>query len=188
MHRLSRALLLSATVALLLPFSAAAHPGHRGLAFGHRDRGLAGTFPHAERLCQRAAAGSLPHSLSGDTAQITAACSTLSSAFASSQTALSGAVTQAQAAVAAARSALQATVAQARQNRDHVAAQAARQTFVAAVRAAAGQLRAAVTQYVAANQTARRAFWTTVHALRGAHGIPGDTTTPAPSVPVITAG
>lgn len=176
MHRLFRPLLLAATISLLIPALAAAHPGNRSLAR---------TFPHAERLCHRVQAGRLPAPLAADASQLTDACNTLSSAYDTDQTALITAVQQARAGVATARTELRTTVAQARQNHDHAAAQAARQTFRQAVHATIAQLRTAVKQYVTATQAARRAFWTTVHSLRGGAQIPADTTVPAPSVPAV---
>jgi hypothetical protein len=160
-----RSLLLTMLVLAVLPASASARPA---------DRGLRQTFPVASRLCARADAGRLPKRLAASADQVKAACATLHAASTSAQSDLNTTFTplaqQAGQAIATARSTCQAALA----SRDRAACKAARDQARQTLAGLRAQLRPALQAYRAAVSAARKAFWTTIHGLRGGAGVAGD--------------
>jgi hypothetical protein len=156
-------------VALVVPSIAAAHPGQRGLGQ---------TFPIASRLCVHTTNGHAPKALVASVPAVLAACTTLHTSFSDAQNAYTTTVgplkTQAVAALKAARQ----TCLQARQTQTKgvclPAVQAARTTILG-LRA---QVKTAAQTYHASIETARRAFWTTIHALKGGATVQTDPSTP----------
>jgi hypothetical protein len=177
MRLISRGVLLGSGASLLLAGGAAALPVAPTLTH---------TFPFASRLCERAQAGQLPVRLQADTADVTTACTTLSSAFTITETALTTSVQQAQTNVSNARMQLIPALKLARQDHDRQAAVTALQTFEGTVHAAVTERHTAVRLYVTSNQAARIAFWGTIRALPGGRHVPEDPTTPTPTVPPLS--
>jgi hypothetical protein len=176
-------MLLTVLVLAVLPATAFARPA---------DRGFRQTFPVASRLCARADAGRLPKRLAASADQVKAACTTLQAAYTSAHSDLSTASTplvqQAGQALSDARSACQAALA----SHDRAACRAARDQARQTLKDLRTQLRTAVQAYRAAASAARKAFWTTIHGLRGGAGVPGDSgsvpTSGAPALPGDTQG
>jgi hypothetical protein len=134
------------------------------------------TYPVASSLCARVAAGHAPKRLAADVLQITAACNTLGNSY-------SQAVTTYQTAIAPIAGQVKSTLAgvrAARQTGDWTAYQAAVKQAVTTLKGLRAQVRAAAQAYVASIRAARQTFWATIHALRGAGSLPGDTGTPTP--------
>lgn len=169
MSRFRLTLALCGCAALALPALAGARP---------LTRGFNATFPVASTLCARVANGHLPPRLAGSVAQVSAACATLRTSFASAQNAYATTVAplrqQALAAVAARRAAC-------RHAGGSVACATARaqtRTVLAGLRA---QVRTAALTYHAAVDTARKTFWATIHALpHGASVLADQTVGPLP--------
>src|SRR5436190_12735108 len=147
----TRLTMLFLTAALAAPGVAAAKPGDRD--FGH-------TFPVASRLCQRVADGDAPKRLAGSTDQVTAACSTLQSAYdaavaaAPSRDGLEQAISDAKASVQSAC-----------QGDDRSGCRSARQAAPDGVQSARQNYRDGARGFHTAIHEARQAFWTTVKSL-----------------------
>jgi len=158
-----------ATVLLLaLTGTASAAPGTRSFQV---------TYPIASKLCSET---TLPHSLQGEQAQVTAACGTLQSSYNAAVTAGQTAESSFAAAVQAARSAAQAACVPAPATRaGHVTCRQARVKTRSEVLSQRTGLRLALRQFHLSIEQARVTFWTTIHGLRGGASIPSDQ--PAPS-------
>jgi hypothetical protein len=144
------------------------------------------TYPVASSLCARVAAGHAPKRLAADTAQINAACTTLANSYNQAvttyRTAIAPIAGQVQSTLATVRAARQT----ARQTGDWSAYHAAVQQARVTMKGLRAQVRTAQEAYVASIRAARQTFWSTIHALRGAGSLPGDTGTPAPpAAPVV---
>jgi uncharacterized protein (DUF2252 family) len=163
--------------------SAAAHP---------QPRGFGATYPLASSLCSRVAAGQTPNRLAADSTQISAACSTLSDSYQQAlgtyQTAVAPIASQARATLTAVVAAAQT----AEQTQSWTAYRAALAQALSSLAGLRSEERSAQQAYVTAIRAARRAFWTTVHALPGASSLPGDAGTPtiptSPTVPTTASG
>jgi hypothetical protein len=178
MHTLiSRSTIVATVGALALSAPAAARPG---------SHSFQRTYPIASHLCAQVAAGHAPKRLRGDEAQVNQACAALQGSYSQAVTAAlaaqaafrSGAVTihtQANQACRAARAAHNPAACRAARAQAQVQLQALRQTR-----------RGAFAQYHASIEAARRAFWATIHSLRGGAGIAPDQ--PQPNSPVPTGG
>ena len=166
--------LLAACALLAVPSLAAAHPVKRD--FSH-------TFPHASRLCDRAAAGDLPKRLTASAAKVKAACDTLHTSFDGAQTTFTTAVTPLRQQATDAITALRATCKQARADHNPGACKAARESTRATIKGLRTQVRDAAKTYHEAIQTARKTFWSTIKGLRGGGSIDPDRTSgPDPQV------
>jgi hypothetical protein len=138
------------------------------------------TYPVASSLCARVAAGHAPKRLSADVPQITAACTALGNSY-------TQAVSTYEAAVAPIRGQVQTTLASVRaarltatQTGDWASYRATVKQARVTFKGLRAQERAAGEAYVASIRAARHTFWSTIHALRGAGSLPGDTGTPTP--------
>jgi hypothetical protein len=159
---------------------ASAHPAPHG-------RGS--TDPVASALCSRVAAGNPPSRLAADTAQITAACTTLTGSSTQTLTTYQTAGS----AIAGQVKATLATVRAARQTAEQTRNWTAYATVVAQARVTLtglrSQLRSAQRSYTTAIRAARQTFWTTIRALAGARSLPSDSGTPtAPTAPGVPSG
>ena len=169
---------LAATLALaLVPAAASAHPGNRTLQQ---------TYPAASRLCARVDAGTLPKRLAASADQLTSACTALQAAFTAAQSDFTTATTpltqQGSDAVAQAKTACQTALAA----HDRATCRQAIQTARTTLRGLRDQLRTALKAYRTAVEGARKAFWVSVHALRGTAGLAGDKpATQAPAAPAL---
>jgi hypothetical protein len=175
-HRLRLPIAACACFALALPAGASARPG---------SRSFAATFPVASGLCAKVANGHTPPRLAASTAQVAAACATLKSSFTTAQnnytTTVAPILQQANAAIVA----LRATCKAARAAHDPAACKAARASTRAQLTLLRAQVHAAAVAYHAAVDAARKTFWTTVRALRGASTLtPDKTVGPAPVTPL----
>jgi hypothetical protein len=154
-----------------------------------RPRVYGQTYPVASALCSRVAAGTAPKRLSDDSAQITAACTTLTNSYdqtvTSYQTAITPIVGQVKSTIA--------TVRAARQTARQTHSWTAYETVVTQARTTLKGLRLDVSSaqrtYITAIRAARHTFWMTIHALPGAGSLPTDTgSPPAPIAPVVPSG
>jgi hypothetical protein len=144
------------------------------------------TYPAASSLCARVAVGHAPKRLAADVAQISAACTTLNSSYTQALTTYQTAVAPIAGQVKATLANVRAARRTARQTHDWTAYKATVKQAVTTLKGLRAQVRAARQAYVAAIRAARQTFWSTIHALRGAASLPGDTGTPAaPAAPVV---
>ncbi len=173
MSRIRFILALSLCALLVLPAVAGAHPGQRG--FGH-------TYPHASRLCAKVANGHAPKRLQGSTDKVATACAQLKTDFTNAQNAFTTGVAPLKQQATDAIKALRATCRQARADNNPAACQAARQSTRTTLQGLRTQVRTLAAAYHTAVDTARKTFWATIRALRGASNIsPDKTTGPAPT-------
>ncbi len=168
MHHLRAFVAVFAVALLGAPAVASAHHGRPG------QRGEHSTYPHASHLCDRVAAGRVPSKLAGDTAQITAACSQLSTSFTNAQNAYNTAVAPLRQQALDALTQLRQTCQLARQNHDRAACRQARQQTLTTLQTLRAQVRTAAQAYYTAVRAARQAFWTTIGSLRGGASVPED--------------
>lgn len=175
MHGLIRRGAMAGVVgALAVSGVASARPG---------DRSFTQTYPVASSLCANVAAGHVPKGLAGSVPKVNQACAALGSAY-------SAALAPALSAEQAFRAGNQAARLQARQtclqahavHQPKVCRQARRQAHLT-VRADRLVRRAAVLRYRIAIESARRTFWSTIHALRGGADIKADAPKHDASVP-----
>lgn len=153
-------LALSALGLVLLPAGASARSFER-------------TFPRAAALCAAVDAGKPPASLAGATAQVKTACTALKSGHASAEAAFAASTAGLQAQMDAIVANARAACADARAAHDRAACAAATRDARTALRPILERWRTAARAQQRALNTARRAFWATVTALRG-------TTSPPP--------
>lgn len=178
--RRHRLLVIPALGLALVPASASARPVARTQQQ---------TFPVASRLCARADAGTLPKRLAASSDQVKAACADLTSAFTAAQTdfttATSPLAQQGSDAITTAKQTCQTAIA----NHDHASCRQAIAAARATLKGLRDQLRTATKTYRTAIQSARKTFWTTIHALHGGAGLQADgtTSTVAPAGPAIPA-
>lgn len=169
--KIRAALTLAAVVLGVAAPAASAH---------HRPHSYGRTYPHASSLCAQVAAGHTPKRLAADTAQITAACTTLNTSYTQAlttyQTAVAPIVGQVKTTLANVRAARR----DARQTHDWTAYKTTVQQAIATLKGLRAQVRTAQQAYVASIRSARQTFWTTVRALRGASSLPADTGNPTP--------
>jgi uncharacterized protein (DUF3084 family) len=171
MSRISRLAVAAVfCVALMIPAISAAHPGQRG--FGQ-------TFPIASRLCQRVDNGHAPGRLNDSVPQVVAACGTLKTSFTAAQNAYFTTVGPIKTAATTAIQTLRQTCRQARQNHTHAVCRDARKATRATLKGLRQQVAAAATTYHTSVEAARKAFWTTIHGLKGGSAIAADPTTAA---------
>ncbi len=175
MSRLARLSVVAVfCVALLIPAISAAKPGHRGF-----DR----TYPIASRLCLHTTNGHPPKVLASSVTEVIAACTTLHTSFTDAQNAYATTVGPIKTQAVAALTTLRQTCRAARQNHTPGVCRAARQTARTTIQGLRAQVKTAAQTYHTSVQAARKAFWTTIHALKGAASLPADSTTPpAPAV------
>ena len=160
LHRLRPALALTALGLLLLPAGASARSFER-------------TFPRAAALCAAVDAGRPPASLAGATTKVKAACTSLKSAHASAETAFANATAGLEAQMNAITANARAACADARSTGDRGPAPPRSATRAPRCVRSCERWRTAARAQQRSLNTARRAFWTTVAALRG-------TTSPPP--------
>jgi hypothetical protein len=174
MSRITRILVVAVfCVALAVPAVSAAKPGHRG--FNH-------TFPIASRLCNHATNGHLPKGLQSSSAQVLAACATLHTAFTDAQNAYSTTVGPLQQTAIAALKTLRQTCRDAHKAHTPDVCKTARQATRTTIQGLRAQVFTAGKTYHASVEAARKAFWTTIHGLRGGATQPTDPSAgPAPS-------
>jgi hypothetical protein len=144
------------------------------------------TYPVASALCVRVESGHAPKRLAADTTQITAACNTLGNSYNQAvttyETAIAPIAGQVKSTLASVRAARQT----ARQTGDWTAYQAAVTQAKTTLKGLRAQVRTDRQAYVTSIRAARQTFWSTIHALRGAGSLPGDTGTPTPpAAPVV---
>lgn len=170
--------LLALSALLAVPSLAAAHPVKRD--FSH-------TFPHASRLCDRAASGDLPKRLASSADKVKAACDALHASFDGAQTTFTAAVTPLRQQAADAMTALRATCKQARADRQPEVCRTARQSTRTTVKGLRSQVRDAAKTYHETIRTARKTFWSTIKGLRGGGALKPDSTSgPDPQVTLPT--
>jgi hypothetical protein len=170
MSRLSRLLIAAVfCVALAVPALAAAKPAHR--SFGQ-------TFPHASRLCVRTTNGHAPKALAGSVPAVLSACATLHTSFTDAQNAYTTTVGPLQAQAVAAVGALHKTCVAARQNHTPGVCKTARAATKTTIQGLRAQVNAAGVTYHASVNAARKAFWATIHGLKGGSTIAADPTVP----------
>jgi len=161
---------LGALALLVLPALASARPGQR--SFNQ-------TFPIASRLCMNVAKGGGPAKLRADAAQVKALCSTLLSSFTTTQANYFSTVTPLRQQIIA----VNAQTRQACATRPSPLCRSTRQMDRAKIAGIRAQIRAAGNTYRTSIQTARRTFWSAIHALRGGVSITADAGIPvAPTV------
>jgi uncharacterized protein YqfA (UPF0365 family) len=118
--------------------------------------------------------GQLPKGLQAASVQLGQACTTLQNSFNQAQAAVVATDNQLTSQLQSDRAQAQSTCQQARKSHNRAACLQARQTFRSQAQALRAQLRAANKQYFVAVEAARKAFWSTVHSLRGGKHIAGD--------------
>ncbi len=177
MSRITRILVVAVfCVALAVPAISAAKPGHRG--FNH-------TFPVASGLCNHATNGHLPKRLKSSSAQVLAACATLRTAFTDAQNAYSTTVGPLQQTANAALKTLRQTCRDARKAHTPDVCKTARQATRTTLQGLQAQVVAAGKTYHASVDAARKAFWATIHGLKGGAHQPTDPSAgPTPSTPM----
>ena len=134
------------------------------------------TFPHAAVLCAKADAGTLPKGLTASSAQVKAACATLTASFTAAQSTFTTAITPLRAQAKAAVTAAHTACVQARATKDPAACRTARQQARATLRNLATQAKGVTAAYHASVQSARKTFWASIHSLRGGASITPDAT------------
>jgi hypothetical protein len=153
----------------------------------HRPHSYWRTYPAASSLCERVADGHTPKRLAADSAQITAACTTLNDSYTQALTTYQTTVAPIAGQVKSTLATVHAARRTARQTHDWTAYKTTVQQAIATLRGLRAQVRTAQQAYVASIRAARQTFWTTIHALRGAGSLPADSGNPAapagPSVP-----
>jgi hypothetical protein len=174
---ISRSALIAALGALILSAPAAARPG---------SRSFQRTYPIASRLCAQVAAGHAPKRLRGDEAQVNQACTTLQGSYAQAVTTVLAAEAAFRSGATSVRTQASQSCRAARAAHDSAACRAARAQAQAQLLALRQTQRGAFAQYHASIEAARRAFWATIHSLRGGAGIAPDH--PQPNSPVPTGG
>ena len=153
----------------------------QGASAARVQRSFARTYPHATKLCARAAGQKLPVKLQPSSAQISAACTTLRSSFTAAQTIYANALTAVRHQQTSAAAKLRNVC-----NRSSSSTAACRRQLLryqATLRNLRVDVLAAVKAYQQAVITARDAFWATIRALPGGAGPAADTATPPARVP-----
>lgn len=174
MPRLARLTIVAVfCVALMVPAISAARPGQR--SFGQ-------TFPIASRLCNHTANGHPPQVLAASASDVLDACTTLRSSFTDAQNAYFTTVGPLKTEAVTALKTLRQTCRRARANHKPGVCRAARQTTRTKIHGLRQQVNAAAQTYHASVQAARKAFWTTIHGLKGGSTVPADPTVgPSPT-------
>lgn len=168
------ALAIVACALLAIPALASARPTARD--FNH-------TFPHAARLCDKAAGGDAPKRLAAASDKVKVACETLHTSFAAAQTTFTAAVAPLRQQATDAMTALRATCETARANHDLATCRAAHERTRETIKSLRTQAREAMLAYHDAIQAARKAFWSTIRELRGGSAVEADRTAgPDPTV------
>ncbi len=157
--------------------AASAHP---------RPHGFGVTYPVASSLCSRVAAGHTPKRLTGDTTQISAACSTLTGSYQNALSTYTTAVAPIAGQVESALASVRAAQQTAEQTHTWTAYATAVKQALITLKGLRSQERTAEQAYITAIRAARVTFWTTIHGLPGASSLPTDTgNPPAPAAPVV---
>lgn len=175
MSRLRYGFAACACALLILPAAASARPGAR--SFNQ-------TFPIASRLCTNIAAGHGPAKLRQDASQIAGLCGSLKTSYLNAQSTYFSTVTP----LKAQATGLVTAVRQACATRPSAICKSTRKTDRPILKGLRAQVRAAGATYRATIETARKAFWSQIHTLRGAATLKPDTGTPvAPTVTLPTS-
>ncbi len=170
MSRVTRILVAALfCVALAVPAISQAKPLHRG--FNQ-------TYPVASRLCTHAANGKLPKVLRSSSTDVLAACATLRTSFTTAQNTWSTTVGPLKQQAFAALKTLRQTCRQAHQAHTPGVCKAARKTTRQTIHGLITQVGAANQAYHTSVDAARKAFWATIHGLKGGAAVPTDATTP----------
>jgi hypothetical protein len=157
------AALLATTAAMMFASVAAAKAG---------DKTFAQTYPYASKLCDRAAAGTLPKKLRPQTTAVMTDCAALRSSFNTAVGAVQTAHTTYANGLATAKATRNAACVTTPVN--HQACKAARIVYRATVKNLAAAHRLAVKAYYVAVESARRTFWAEIRVLRGGATITPD--------------
>ena len=144
--------------------------------------GFATTYPHAARLCARAAVDTLPARLTPDAAQISTACTTLQASYGQAASTYATAV----APIPGEVQTVLASVRTARESGERSAVITARTQARSTLTTLRGEVRTDVQAYRTTIRGARATFWSTVSALPGARSLPTDGgPTSSPTAPVV---
>ncbi len=169
MSRITRLMVAAVfCVALMVPAISSANVQR---SFNH-------TFPVASGLCTHATNGHLPKRLASSSDAILAACATLHTSFTDAQNTYSTTVGPLKTAGVEALKTLRQTCKDARQAHTPKVCRTARQATRATIHGLVQQARTAGQTYHASVDAARKAFWTTIKALKGAANVATDPTVP----------